>query len=241
MSQNSNNKPSDKQRAADQLIAHFEREILDGTLPSGVPLPTEREIVQVHGVSRTVVREAVQALARKGLISARPGFRPVVATPGYDAAIDVVGSIVTQLLGQPGGVRNLFDVRIMMEASLVRHAAINATATDIEKLEIALADNKAAIEDSTLFYKTDTAFHGVLYDIPLNPVLPSIHRAYTDWLSAQWTQMPRLPSRNETNYQSHLQIFEAVLRRDADTAEAALRQHLDAAWKQVSQTFGDLI
>ena len=103
-----------RKRAADGLIAHFENQILSGDLCEGATLPPEREIVQEHGVSRTVVREAVLALANKGLISARPGFRPVVIRPGYDSAIDVVQSLVSNLLVQKGGVRNLFDFRIMV-------------------------------------------------------------------------------------------------------------------------------
>lgn len=223
-------------RAADQLFAHFEALIRDGQLAPGQTLPPEREIVEEHGVSRTVVREAVLALANKGLIKARPRYRPVVVAPGYDTALDVVGSVVGQLLEQHGGVRNLFDVRIIMEASLARGAAIAADADDVKKLETALAANKAAIEDSIEFYETDVAFHGVLYEIPDNPLLPAIHKAYTDWLSVHWRQMPRQPDRNKTNFAYHERIFEAILRRDADRAETALREHLDFAWKQVSQT-----
>ena len=230
----------DKHRAADQLVAAFERQILDGDLSAGDPLPPEREIVQGHGVSRTVVREALRVLAGKGLIITRPGYRPVVAQPGYDAAIDVVGSVVAQLLGQPGGVLSLFDVRIRMEASLVRDAAQTASSEDIANLEQALAANEAAIHDSAQFYQTDVAFHGILYDIPGNPALPAIHRAYTGWLSPQWSKMPRMPSRNQTNFDAHRAIFEAILRRDADRAEAALRAHLDFAWQQVSSTFHGL-
>lgn len=224
-----------KVRAADELVGSFERQILNRELRVGDPLPPEREIVQEHGVSRTVVREAVRMLASKGLIKAQPGYRPIVVEPGYDAAVEVLGSIVTQLLGQPNGVRNLFDVRIRMEASLVREAAKSASATDLERLEKALEANKAAIDNSTLFYETDIDFHGVLYEIPGNPALPSIHRAYTQWLSQHWRAMPRSPNRNETNFKYHKAIFDAILRRDPDKAEAAIRDHLEFAWRQVSR------
>jgi len=229
-----------KVRAADELVAQFEKQILYGALKAGSPLPPEREIVQAHSVSRTVVREAVRMLASKGLIRAQPGFRPIVAEPGYDAAVEVLGSIVTQLLGQPKGVRNLFDVRIRMEASLVRDAAKFATTADIAQLEKELEENRQAIDDSLLFYQTDIAFHGVLYEIPGNPALPSIHRAYTEWLSKQWRVMPRSPERNQTNYEAHKAIFDAILRRDPDKAEDAIRDHLEFAWRQVSSTFQDL-
>ena len=227
-------------RAADSLISVFEKQILDGTLKDGDPLPPEREIVETYGVSRTVVREAVLALSNKGLVEARPRFRPVVRAPGYDAAFQAVGSVVARLLNVPGGVRNLFDIRIMMEASLVREAAASADRHHIANLKDALAANKTAIDVSQDFFDTDIAFHNVLYQIPGNPILPSIHKAYTDWLSVHWLQMPRHPDRNRLNYEAHKAIFEAILMRDPNAAETALRSHLDAAWSQVSETFSDL-
>ena len=232
--------PARSTRAADGLIQIFEKQILDGTLRDGQPLPPEREIVQTYGVSRTVVREAVLALKNKGLVDARPRFRPVVRKPGYDAAIQAVGSVVARLLTAPGGVKSLFDVRIMTEAALVRQAAIEANKDQIAKLKDALEANEAAIQHSETFYETDMAFHGVLYEIPGNPLLPSIHRAYTNWLSSHWKRMPRLPDRNRANFEAHARIFDAILLRDPDAAEQALRDHLAAAWEQVRQTFGEI-
>lgn len=227
-------------RAADHLISVFEDQIRSGALAVGEMLPPEREIVQTYGVSRTVVREAVLALSNKGLVEARPRYRPVVVKPGYDTALNVIESVVGQLLGQPGGVRNLFDLRIMMEAALVREAALHATKDDIQRMKVALAANEAAIDDSAAFFATDTDFHGVLFEIPNNPVLPSVHRAYTTWLAPRWSQMPRDADRNQRNYAAHRAIYEAVLHRDPDLAEQALRKHLAAAWDQVSTTFQDL-
>ncbi len=224
-------------RAADNLVSIFERQIIDGTLAVGKPLPPEREIMQSFGVSRTVVREAVRALAAKGLVEARPRYRPVVRTPGYDAAIEAVGSVVNRLLTVPGGVRNLFELRIMMEAALVRDAALHAGKDHVVRMKQALADNEGALGDSERFFETDVAFHRVLYEVPDNPVLPQIHQAYTDWLSSHWTRMPRDPERNHVNYRAHGRIFESILFRDPDAAERALRDHLDDAWDQVRLTF----
>ncbi len=227
-------------RAADDLFGIFEDQINSGALKEGDTLPPEREIVETYGVSRTVVREAVLALANKGLVEAKPRFRPVVRKPNYDTAMETIGHLAGRLLHQPGGVRNLFDTRIMIEAALVRQAATDANKDDIAALKEALMANAAAINDSERFYQTDMAFHKVLYDIPRNPVLPAIQKAYTDWLAPHWLKMPRLPERNQKNYQSHKAIFDAILDRDPDAAERALREHLANAWRQVKETFSDL-
>ena len=224
-------------RAADRLFQHFVAMIRSGELSEGDTLPPEREIVEIHGVSRTVVRETVQALANKGLVEARPRYRPVVRKPDFDAAFDTVDTVVTQMLAVPGGIRNLFETRILVEAALVREAAKVATEADLQAMQAALAANEAAQDDNALFFKTDTAFHGMLFQMSGNPVLLSVHRAYTSWLAPQWTMMPRNPTRNATNYRSHKAIYDAIAAGDPDAAEAALRSHLDDAWAQVRSTF----
>lgn len=227
-------------RAADQIVQSLEDRIRSGRLADGYPLPSERELMEEFDISRTVVREAVQTLSSRGLVEARPRFRPVVRKPGFDTAIETISGVVGHLLDQPGGVRNLFETRIMVEAALVRQAAKDATRDDIAALKYALDENRMAINDSELFYLTDTQFHAVFFNISGNPVLPAVQRAYTTWLAPQWMRMPRLPERNQRNYEAHQAIFEGILMRDPDTAEAALRDHLAEAWAQVRATFGDI-
>ncbi|MGH1466078.1 MAG: FCD domain-containing protein [Cognatishimia sp.] len=231
---------SDNGRAADIVVRQLALKIQSGELPDGQTLPAERDLMEEFSISRTVVREAVVALSNKGLIETRPRHRPVVRKPGYDAAFVAIESVVSHLLHEPGGVRNLFDTRILIEAMLVREAAKHAEKSDLVALKSALQANEDAIEDSDAFYQTDIGFHQVLYSIPRNPVLPAVNKAYTAWLAPQWSEMPRLPERNRANYRAHLAIYEAILMRDPDAAETELRKHLQSAWSQVRETFGDI-
>ncbi|SFR52608.1 DNA-binding transcriptional regulator, FadR family [Yoonia tamlensis] len=227
-------------RAADRVVRVLAQKIRDGVIAHGAPLPAERDLMVEFGISRTVAREAISALSSQGLVEAKPRHRPVARKPGFDAAMDATGSIVGNLLLQPGGVWNLFDTRILVEASLVRSAAEKANKHDIAALETALLANKAAIHDSDLFYQTDMQFHRIFYNISGNPVWPAVHRAYVTWLAPQWGQMPRLPERNKANFAAHAAIMDAILMRDPDAAEAALKSHLMQAWDQVRLTFGDI-
>ncbi|MCY4101627.1 MAG: FCD domain-containing protein [Rhodobacteraceae bacterium] len=220
-------------RAADELIRHFVELINTGQLKEGEPLPTERKIVETLGVSRTVVREAILALANKGLVEARHRFRPVVRKSNFDAAFDTINDVVSRILVEPGSVKYLYDTRVLIESILVRRAATDATKEDILALKQALANNREAIGNSELFYQTDMAFHSILYQIPQNPVLPAIHRAYTAWLSPRWLLMPSRKEKNQINFEAHQKIFDAILMRDPDAAEERLCEHLAYAWNQV--------
>ena len=229
--------PRSSERAADAIVREIEARIVSGALPDGAHLPPERDLIDTYGVSRTVVREAVAVLASRGLLDSRPRHRPVVRRPGAEAALAAAGSVVGHLLRDGAGVKNLYDTRILLEGALVRHAALNARKDDIAALARALAANEAAIPEAERFYATDVAFHAVLYDIPRNPILPAVHKAFTAWLSSHWERMPRSPERNRVNWMRHRDILLAIHDRDPDAAEAALVSHLNAAWEYVRGTF----
>lgn len=228
---------NDTGRAADSVVAMLEAKIVSGELENRAPLPAERELMEQFGASRTVIREAISKLSSRGLIETRPRFRPIVRKPDYATVLHACGNVVQHLLTERSGIKNLYDSRVFIERALVREAALAARKEDIVNLRAALEDNRNAISDSSEFYRTDVAFHGVLYRIPRNPIFPTIHEGYTSWLAPQWDRMLRSPERNEVNYLAHKAILDAIMERDPLAAEEALTNHLKAAWEFVRVTF----
>lgn len=226
------------ERAADPIVSVLETRILSGELKNDEPLPPERDLIQEFGSSRTVVREAISELATRGLIELRPRYRPMVRKPDYSTLLNATGTIVRYLLNEPGGVQNLYQTRIFIERGLVRDAALSATKDDIAELKAALQANEQAIRDSREFFRTDIAFHGVLYRTGDNPILPAVHEGFSAWLSPKWAQMAPSAERNQTNYLAHKAIYDAILERDPARAELALVEHLRVAWSYVEDTFG---
>lgn len=224
-------------RAADNVVAMLEAKIVSGELEDKTPLPAERELMEQFGASRTVIREAISQLSSRGLIETRPRFRPIVRKPDYATVLHACGNVVQHLLTDRTGIKNLYDSRVFIERALVREAASSARKDDIVGLREALEENRKAIPDSNEFYRTDVAFHGVLYRIPRNPIFPAMHEGYTSWLAPQWDRMLRSPERNEVNYLAHKSILDAILERDPVAAEEALNNHLKAAWEFVRVTF----
>lgn len=224
-------------RAADNVVAMLEAKIVSGELEDRTPLPAERELMEQFGASRTVIREAISQLSSRGLIETRPRFRPIVRKPDYATVLHACGNVVQHLLTDKTGIKNLYDSRVFIERALVREAALSARKDDIVSLREALEENRKAIPDSNEFYRTDVAFHGVLYRIPRNPIFPAMHEGYTSWLAPQWDRMLRSPERNEVNYLAHKSILDAIVERDPVAAEEALNNHLKAAWEFVRVTF----
>ena len=228
------------QHKVDHIVKDIEERIYTGKLKEGERLPPEREIETEFDVSRTVVREAIKILSTKGLIEARPNFRPVIKSPNYDTAFNMVTSIVEHFISKKEGAKNLYDIRTLIEASLVRIATVRATKDDIAKLRVALQTNFKEIKNSEKFFETDMAFHRVLYTIPDNPLLLSIHQSFCDWLGVYWRKIPRDINYNKNICEAHEKIFEGILNRDVDEAEQALITHLDRSWQEFFKVVGDL-
>ena len=225
-----------KRRAADTVVASLEDRILSGQLADKQPLPSERELMEEFDISRTVVREAIATLSNRGLVESKPRFRPIVRRPDFDTIINATDTIIRNMLTDPSGVFSLYESRIFIERGLVREAAVTATKDDISALKRALEANKEAINDSLQFFRTDLEFHQIFYEISGNPIFPAIHKAYMSWLWPYWERMKRAPGRNERNYHAHKAIYDAILERDPDAAEQALKSHLSRAWEDVGLT-----
>lgn len=223
-------------RAADSLVDAIRNQILSGHYRPGETLPSERDLMGEFSASRTVIREALQRLSATGFLVTKPRHRPVVTLPAVEGVFGMLQSSADFFMRQDGGVRHLFETRILVESSLVRSAAKHASSHDLKRLKTALEINESHISNSPKFYESDMAFHRVLYEISNNPVLSALHVAYVEWLSPHWISMPSGIDRNQRNFQSHKAIFDGILLRDPNLAEDELIAHLEYAWEQVGPT-----
>lgn len=191
-------------------------------------LPSERELMQTFGVGRSVVREALFALQRMGLVEVRSGTRARVTVPTPQRLIAEMAGTARILLNEERGVRNLQDARSFFETGLARYAALHATADDLARMERALAANKAAIGDAKAFVETDIVFHYEIAAIRKNPIFPAIHEAIVAWLREQRLTVLRTKQDEvfRKAYEAHAAILEGIAARDPDRAERAMEVHL---------------
>src|SRR5271167_2297946 len=143
------------QAVARQLERRITEELKPGDL-----LPPERELVQMLGVSRSSVRDAIRSLELMGLLEPRQGIGTVVRSP----AVTPVNPLATALLEKRRMVAELLDVRKMIEPPLARRAALNASADEIADLEDILARQEAKVRRGELGIEEGSEFH---YNIAL--------------------------------------------------------------------------
>ena len=135
------------------------------------------------------------------------------------------------LLEQPEGVSHFEQLRLFLEEGIARHAALRATATQLDALRAALDANEQAIPRARAFADTDVAFHRVLMDVPGNPIFTAVHRALVDWLISQRTALADEDG-NRRSFEGHRRIMHAIESHDAEAAGLAMREHLLAAQRR---------
>jgi DNA-binding FadR family transcriptional regulator len=220
-----------RRKRYEEIAEHLELLIFSGQLSVGDRIASERELMLRFGVGRSTVREALFALQRKGLLSARPGAAARIAKPTPQTMVADLSGAARHLLSQPGGIRHLQHARRLFEVGLAREVALNAAADDLPALTEALEANRRAAEDPApadpqAFAHSDLMFHYTLAMIAHNPIYTSLNHALNQWLAEQRAVSARSGVSRHEVYLEHRAIHDAVLQRDAAGAQDAMDAHL---------------
>jgi DNA-binding FadR family transcriptional regulator len=219
--------PIRRRKLSEDLAEQLKAMMISGKLKPGETLPSERELMSTFGVGRSSVREALFSLQRMGLLVIRNGEPAYVTKPSVKALVEELSGAVAHILSDEDGARELQQARTLYEILLVRYAAQNASDEDIARLKAALEENRQAIGRRVDFAKTDVAFHQVLAEIPNNSIFTSLQAALAVWLAEQRSVSLIVPQAEQTAYEAHEEIYNAVASHDPDLAEAAMRRHLE--------------
>jgi DNA-binding FadR family transcriptional regulator len=211
------------------LVEALGRRVVHGWVAPGEPLPAEPLLAEEYDVSRTAVREALRVLAAKGLVEARP-MRGTRVRPRREWRLldpDLLRWSVDD--GDPGELlRDLFDVRLMLEPEAARLAAERAAAEDREAVEAAYARLAASLDDPEAFVDADLAFHRAVIAATSNPLLGELAAAVEAGLrlarrvqvrvAGDLRPLPRDP------LPGHLAVVDGVVAGDGEAAAAAMRR-----------------
>ncbi len=213
--------------ATDQAIAKIKELISSGAFTAGARLPTERELTQRFGVSRSSLREAVRALALVGVLESRVGDGTYVTTLEPDLLLTGIG-FVSDLV-EAGSLLEIHRVRRILEPAATRLATPRLTDEDFEQLRGWLHRMETA-DGVPAFIEADTAFHRVILDACGNSALASlIQNLSSGTLRARLWQSVVARGATEATLSAHRDIYNALAARDVDMAAAADVMHLAIA------------
>ena len=210
---------------AHDLVSSLTQQILLGTFRPGDRLPSENTLVREHGISRTVVREALSKLQASGLVEPRHGIGTFVIERQTQAGLRVGAE-------NAASVRDLLELRIGLEGQAAALAALRRTDRHLAQMRQALDDYQdlAAAGDSCI--EADRRFHLLIAEATGNlyfgemmahlgsALIPRNRLAQADRAGARLARQAYLANLE------HEAILNAIRRQDPDAARAAVCLHL---------------
>ncbi|WP_438765283.1 FCD domain-containing protein [Kushneria sp. TE3] len=226
-----------QRRLADGIVEQLQSMILEGTLKAGERLPAERVLAEQFGVSRPSLREAIQRLVAKGLLSSRQGGGTYV-TPSLGTTFS--DPLLVLLEESPDAQRDLLEFRHTLEGACAFYAARRATEPDRERLRSAFerlqhcyghVDPVTQVEKGGEEGAADADFHLAIAEASHNGVLLHTIRGLFDLLKRNVVTniggmyAQRIETR-ETLIGQHRELYEAIMAREAEQAREIAQRHI---------------
>jgi DNA-binding FadR family transcriptional regulator len=208
--------------------------IVSGRYAVGASLPPEPMLCSELGVSRTVVREAVKSLIAKGLVSTGPkvGTR-VLASDAWNWFDPDVITWHSKSGLTPEFVRDLQDLRRVVEPAAVRLAAEWATAQDIADIEAAFEGMRRAVEEGGDYVTFDLRFHQGLLKACRNRMLVQMSKALSALLRTSFEISTSRKDGPRNSLHLHRAVLDAVIARNPARAERAIQVLIDGAHEDI--------
>jgi GntR family transcriptional repressor for pyruvate dehydrogenase complex len=231
--------PSKKHRTlAHHVVAHVSELMRNGSIQPGDKIPSETEIIAALGVSRSVVREAVSHMQAAGLVESRQGVGTFALAPAQRQMGLDPNSVVTM-----HDVLTLLELRITLETESAGFAATRHTDEQLERVRAALAQFLDCCKCGTDTAQADFAFHLAIAQASGNRYLHDV----LSHLGGNILPRARLNSAKLTRDEpsvhiervtrEHDDIFNAIARRDAESARAAMRTHLSNSRERLKKAY----
>jgi GntR family transcriptional regulator, transcriptional repressor for pyruvate dehydrogenase complex len=226
-------------RPYEQIVRQIQAAIRDNALAEGDRLPTERELAETFGVSRSVVREAIKVLSAQGLVESRQGSGLFVRNrPIESVSRAIVLSVSPDLMS----IDLLFEFRKLLEADSARLAATRATPEQIAQLEATIGEYRPAVNggpDWTSFAPVDNAIHAQIAEAAGNPFLTVMVESVRELMQDIVPLIVDHPGSIAEAMRHHRHILDAIAARDPDLAAAEMDAHVGYTAGVVKQQAGN--
>lgn len=217
-------------RLSDAVAGELEQRILEGSLRPGDRLQPERELAAELGVSRSSLREAIQKLVSRGMLSSRQGEGTFV-TDRLEAAFS--DPWVNMVDSHPSVREDMLEFRHMLEAKAAECAAVRATDADRELLSTCYQRLKAAYEsdDLEVLVDADVRFHQAVAEASHNAIIghmtSSLLRLLRQHIRRNLSELVRIPEARKQLQEQHLQVWRGVAESNPALARQAATEHID--------------
>ena len=222
--------PIGHESVAEAAVAQIEDLIASGILRQGRKLPSERELAEMLGISRPKLREALQALEERGLVTTRHGEGTFVSALTGQAMLPALIALYGR---HEPAFFDYLEYRREQEAFAARLAAERATNADKERISGILQELDQAwkAKDEAASQQADYALHAAIVDASQNAtlihVMASIYELTRQGVFYNRAFLKSIDGSGKTLLEQHLALGQAVIDGDAEAAPELAREHID--------------
>jgi GntR family transcriptional repressor for pyruvate dehydrogenase complex len=212
-----------RNKVYEEVAQQIERLILKKLQP-GDKLPSERELAEMLGVSRSSIRDAIRGLELMGMVEPRQGAGTIVREVSSDSLINPFSNALKR---RRESVSELLDFRKMLEPPLAARAAAHASADEVSEMEEILERQQAKQAQGESTVAEDSEFH---YSVALasgNSVVLKVLDILMDLLRDTRERSLQVEGRAQKSIAGHRRILAAIKRHDAEGAKSAMRRHIE--------------
>jgi DNA-binding FadR family transcriptional regulator len=219
--------PALKRAPRQKLTETVAEQLLEAVsaMEPGERVPSERELTRDLGVGRSTVREALNGLARMGLVEIRHGQGVFVVEPddGEDGAEALRRALMK------GVTQEFLEARLVVEVQVARLAAERRTDADLQRIEETIEALEGAREASTdEALEPATQFNQAIAEAAHNEVLAGVEESFVSLMLERAPDLYDTVEFRDWDVAEHKLIFEAIRQRDPDLAERRMRDHIVA-------------
>lgn len=209
----------------EKVAQQIESIIFRGEYKKGELLPSERELIDMTGVSRITVREALRHLAEVGIIETRKGKGSVVMVSAEELMHLTANK--EKYLKHRQNFEASTNTRILIEPEIVRQVALAATPADIDTIGACLlAENRAGSDGAEHLEQ----FHRSIVVALGNPILLELFDSLTQ-LEANHQPLLFTPPSKQLSVagqleEHHHRVFEAIKNHNGEFAYFYMKEHM---------------
>lgn len=217
----------------EQVIEQIQKNIMEGVFKNGDKLPSERDLSEKMGVSRTSIREALRVLETMGVIESRQGEGNFICSNVEKSLVQPL-SMMFKL--NNGSFSDIYELRSVLEIECARLSAIRATDMDCrELLGVVEEMEKETLGENRyeILVELDKTFHHILSDMSKNYLIQSLFITISN-LFEKFIEDARYriilfdsEQANKKLLVQHKKICESIIKKNQDMAVEAMREHME--------------
>lgn len=205
-----------------EIIKYIQNYVKQKDLKAGDRLPSQSDLIDMMGVSRTSLREAIKTLEAKNILEVKNG-------KGIFVRDNSESGLISQLefIQEKEFLLELLEARKILEKEIVRLVVKNITGEELDKLDEILHVIMEKYNRGARQNVEDKQFHYMVYEFSHNRVMKQLIHSISSMMDQLWNFPLDMESPFTETMPMHVDFYEALRARDVKKAQEINEQILD--------------